>query len=272
MPLTLANKSDVRRHLMYSVAGLWRVSPSGGTLASGAVGYRFFQAYGLLEYRMNNLNPDEEARLIGLAYAAVALTGVQPNAGDTLSVTFSQGNLAAPVTITATMPTPQQNIDNRLLLIQILAGLCAQNEALGAAGIVALAPYGSGPFAETAVPFPECAFTSPVAFTFSATGTGNAYPQVTATGELLGPSTQLQPRVTTFGYLPILNGLEGAHASASQNLDTKQAAVWYSRSNEIALRTSLYRQWQQKMSDYLGIPINPERMNHARSVRPIVYA
>ena len=46
-----AQKTDVRRYCGY---------PAYGAGASGFQGWRFFQAYGLLEYRLNNLSPAEE--------------------------------------------------------------------------------------------------------------------------------------------------------------------------------------------------------------------
>ena len=47
-----ADKVDVRRFCWY---------PAYGAGASGFQGWRFFQAYGLLEYRLNNLSPAEVA-------------------------------------------------------------------------------------------------------------------------------------------------------------------------------------------------------------------
>lgn len=52
MALTTAQKVDIRRHCGYPVFG--------GT-PSSFQSYRFFQAYGTLEYRMSNLLPEEEA-------------------------------------------------------------------------------------------------------------------------------------------------------------------------------------------------------------------
>ena len=63
MPLTTSQKVNIRRHLGFPVAGLPLISPAGGTLASGNAGYRFLQAYGQLEFRMNNLDGAEEASL-----------------------------------------------------------------------------------------------------------------------------------------------------------------------------------------------------------------
>src|ERR1700680_3886960 len=107
MPLTATQKTSIRRHLKYPVVGLIRNGAvGGGTLASGFSGYRFFQAYGALEYKLNNLAPDEEARLLGGAIGAVAIAGTPPNPGDSISVMFSSPALSSSQTITATYPTP----------------------------------------------------------------------------------------------------------------------------------------------------------------------
>lgn len=52
MAFTTAQKVDIRRHCGYPVYG--------GT-PSSFQSYRFFQAYGTLEYRMSNLMAEEEA-------------------------------------------------------------------------------------------------------------------------------------------------------------------------------------------------------------------
>ena len=49
-PFTDAEKADIRRFCGY---------PAYGQGSSGFQGWRFFQAYGLLEYRMNNFAPAE---------------------------------------------------------------------------------------------------------------------------------------------------------------------------------------------------------------------
>ena len=271
MALTLIQKSSVRRHLGYPVAGLVRLSPAGGTLASGAVGYRFTQNYGFLEYKMNNLNPDEEARVTGAAIASFILAGPQPNQGDTITTIFSGGNIPSPQTVLVTAGAPQAG-DGRLTLVAAMAAAVSLNPVLQAAGIVAVAPYGTGAFSQNAVPVPEVAFTSPVAFNIAVSGTGQAAPQITSNGALLSPTTTLDGITTINGYLPILDGLEGAYASASQNLDTAQADVWKGRSNELGQRMSLYRVWQGMLSDFLGTPINPDKKNHASNHGGMKYA
>jgi hypothetical protein len=52
MDFTDFEKTDIRRFCGY---------PAYGAGASGFQGWRFFQAYGLLEYRLNNLSDAEEA-------------------------------------------------------------------------------------------------------------------------------------------------------------------------------------------------------------------
>ena len=272
MALTMSQKSAVRWHLGYPVAGLVRLSPAGGSLASGAAGYRFTQAYGFLEYKMNNLNPDEEARLVGNAFASVAFLGPQPNPGDTATVTLSGGPIPSPQTLTVTQPVLGNLQDARLYFANALAAACSLNPVLQSAGVIGVAPYGTGPYTESVVPLPEVAFESPLPFSISASGTGVLAPQITATGEQLDPSTSLDGVTTIWGYINILNGLWNAFGTASQNLDTLSAGPWRARANEIGYRMSLYRMHQQALSDFLGTPINPQRMNRARTVGALRYA
>lgn len=60
MSFTEAEKVDIRRFCGYEAFG---AGPS------GFQGWRFFQAYGLLEFRLNNMAPEEEA-VIRVTYLA----------------------------------------------------------------------------------------------------------------------------------------------------------------------------------------------------------
>lgn len=259
MAVTDAQKVQVRRHLGYPVIGLMQQSPGGMSLGSSATGYRFFQAYGYMEWRLNNLQMSEEAALVGSATGGVSMAGSQPNVGDTVSVTLSGGAIASPQTLT----TPAFELagsDGRLIFCQQLASLVSLNTVLQAAGVYAATPYGTGPYAAAAVPLPEVAFVSPQPFTIAATGTGVIAPQITSQGVYVFPYASLDGGTTTiYGYTPILNGLEAALAGASDNLDTTKADVWTARSNELGLRASLYAVWRGKLSEFLGVPVNPQR-------------
>lgn len=274
MALTIAQKSAVRRHLGYPVIGLLRNSPGGGTLGAAAAGYRFHQVYGFLEYKLNNLNPDEEARLTGLAFGSVALVGPQPLAGDAITVTFSGGPLVSPVPVTVTLGSPAPAGDNRITLMNALAGAISLNAGLQAAGFIAAAPYGTGPFSENAVAIAECAFTNPQQFTLACTGTGAMAPQVTSNGALLSPSAIINQDGTTvtWGYTPILDFLENAYGGTSQNLDTQKADVWSGRSNELGQRQALYETWVDKTVNFLGIPRNVRRGTQPGMRRASQYA
>lgn len=272
MALTISQKSSLRRHLGFPVIGLLKVSPGGATLGSAAAGYRFFEAYGQLEYKMNNLNPDEECRLTGAYLGAAQLTGPQPNLGDTVSLTLSGGLIPSPIIVTATAPAPAVNVDSRINLVNSLAAAIAANTTLQGLGVTSIAPYGTGPFALSAVAVPEIAVEAPFAFSITASGTGALIPQITANGVQLPPSTSLDGVTTTWGYLPILDGLEGAWAGASANLDTIQAAVWKGRANEAGARYSLYRNWVGQLSEFLGIPVNPRRRESPARHGAIRYA
>jgi hypothetical protein len=273
--LTELQKSKIRRHLQYPVAGLLRTSPAGGTLAQGSVGYRFLQAYGFLEYRMNNLSPVEEAQLTGLAYGAAALVGPQPNTGDSVTLTITPtGQAAQTLVAVAPAQSPPGATDARLTLCNALASASALNPILQAAGIIALTPYGTGAFSQNAVAVPEVSFSAPAAFTItgSSSGTSGLTPQITAPGSFIDPSTSLDGVTTIFGFIPILDGLLNAYATASQNLDTRKADVWEGRINEAGARRSLYENWKQLMADFLGTPLFKQARQAPQRTGAIRYA
>lgn len=279
MPLTVAQKMQIRRILRYPVAGNITgpgQSPTGGTLANGFVGYRWFQAYGALEFKMNNLAPVEEAAILGLAYGAAAFVGPQPNSGDQVSLTITSTALSvSPQTVTVTVPAgPLPPYPNATLnLIQSLVQAIALNPVLVAAGFVSLAPYGTGAFNQNAVPVPELSITAPTAFTITGAGTGQVIPQITANGVMLGPTASLDGGCTKlWGYLAIITGLESAYAGASDNLDTSKADVWTRNANEVGARRSLYENWVSLFSDFIGIPVYRDAKQRPKRNGGIVYA
>ena len=75
MAFTDAERTDIRRHCGY---------PAYGVGASGFQGWRFFQAYGLLEYRLTNLSPSEEAVARGYLGQLAALESAIPATGTRL--------------------------------------------------------------------------------------------------------------------------------------------------------------------------------------------
>jgi len=230
---------------------------------------------------MNNLAPDEEARLTGQAYAALAFVGPSPTIGSTYTVTFSGGLLTAPVSITATInagdipPNPAQlansylGSNNGLVIAGLLAQAANLSAPLRAAQIQAVAPFGTGSFSYAVVPIPEIAFTSPLPFTMAVEWTGNLAPSITADGSALHPMMFETDGVTSiWGYLNILNYLETEYATASRDLSTSKADVWTARKTELPERFSLYTTWQLRLAEFIDVPINPNARTNLRSARP----
>jgi hypothetical protein len=257
VPLTIAQKSNVRRHLGFGTVGLPVLNPAGGSFYDSAVGQRYFEAYGFLEWRMDTLNPDEESRVTGYAYGATLLTG-NTQTGDTVTLTVSGGPLTAPVVLTTTAGSQ----DTALTLAVTLAALANQNLTLAANRFYAVAPWGSGPFSyrPAGIPLSEMAILSPVPFTLAVTSTGSTGAAITANGIQLHPKAVLIDPLTNistphYGYLSILDQLETATVGSSDNLSTLKADVWTARHDETQQREELYNLWRYKLSRDLAIPL-----------------
>jgi hypothetical protein len=68
-------KTDIRRFCGY---------PAYGASPAGNIGWRFFVAYGLLEYRMNNMSADEITVALGYITALSTLETAVPSASNNL--------------------------------------------------------------------------------------------------------------------------------------------------------------------------------------------
>lgn len=72
---TDAQKVDIRRFCGY---------PAYGGTPAGFQSWRFFQAYGMLEYRLNNLLPEEATVVVNYLATLYPLESAIPNAGGNL--------------------------------------------------------------------------------------------------------------------------------------------------------------------------------------------
>lgn len=70
-------------------------------------------------------------------------------------------------------------------------------------------------------------------------------------------SNQESLLITT--YIAKCNQLESAILTASDNLDTDRAAVWYHNKNEISDRWKLYRLWCDRTIEFMGLT-TPSKM------------
>jgi hypothetical protein len=274
--LTEIQKVALRRHLFYPAIGLPVVSPSAGlTYASGAAGYRYFNAFGFLEWKMGNLAPIEEATLVGAAYGSVALLAV-PNpafqvpgnqlfvpSGASGSVTIAGTFSGSPVTFTYTAPQAQTPL-------QFIAGLAAAGAAssvLQAAGFFVVAPYGAGDASpQNVLPVPYLSVVNPAIFTITATASGGIGLTVISAGGLVPPSAVTtdpisKSPVTTYGYVPILNLLESAMVAATENMDTLEAGgpgMWRWNPDEFRDRAGQYKSWACGTARFLGLPLGTD--------------
>jgi hypothetical protein len=73
--LTDAQKTDIRRFCGY---------PAYGAAPDGNIGWRFYVAYGLLEYRMNNLAPAEIVVVLNYLATLYTLEAAVPTASGNL--------------------------------------------------------------------------------------------------------------------------------------------------------------------------------------------
>ncbi len=283
MPLTLAEKGNILRHMRYPVQGLYRTGVSGATMAGAtSTSFRYLQAYGMVLWRLNNLMAVEEARLTGAATASIAFLGPTPNIGDTLTVTFSGGTLVTPVSVVLTV-TPELitsadsftqqygNANIGLAFCSALAALVLGNPTLMSAGFNASAPYGVGPYSQVAIPVPEIQFTNSTTFNISVATTGLMSAQIMANGEILTPSIQPGTVNPIYGYLPICDYLENAYGSASETLMVRKADVFTRNSAELADRFSLYQMWCKRLAEFLDIPMNEQHRTNFRSSTPRAY-
>jgi hypothetical protein len=255
--LTIAQKSSMNRHLGYPIVGLPVLNAAGGSFYDGSVGYRWNQSFAFLLWKQQTLNPDEEARITGNAYGSVLVAG-NTQSGDIASITVSGGPLVTPVTLTYTASAQ----DTALTIAFGLGNLINQNATLAASGFFAIAPYGTGPYnyRPNLAPLSEVCIQNVVPFSLSASSSGSTSAAVTTNGAKLFPSIVLSDPLTNirtqyWGYLGILDVLEMAVASASDDLDTNKADVWTARHDEIAQRETLYKNWRYRLSHFLDVPL-----------------
>lgn len=67
-------------------------------------------------------------------------------------------------------------------------------------------------------------------------------------------------------YIANCNTLEIAIPTASDNLDTDQAAVWYHNKYEVRDRFNLYKLWCNRLIEFLGLDSPSKMMNGIRMV------
>lgn len=267
MPLTALQKSQVRRHLKYPNIGFSAVNPQGGggTLGTNQSAYAT-ASFGLLELKMNSLQPCDEATLIGKAFGSINLLGFTPNSGDTVTLVFSNltgitGPLPSgsnPYTKIVTCGSAEVGSLNLFGLEIALA--ISQDTVLASAGFQALTPYGPG--SDVLNPMIEIGITNIQTFNLTAAASGAFSAGIMDNGNVMpDPTVQVGKSagvpVIVNGYLPLLNYLYGAIATATTRQGTLQADVFKARQDEVPARRKLYEFYQHELANFIDVPINP---------------
>ena len=265
--LTQSQKSDIRRHLGYPTLQLSRQSNGMGSLGM-ASDYMNYQSFVPIDQKLDNLPAEAEARLTGDVYGTIALMGLPPEAGDQIDLDIVCDDLT-PV-LNESIQVVAVEGDTQQSLIQKLAIAVLQNSTLATNKFVAFAADVPSETMGGRAPLAEVAIRAPLPFTMGLSPTGNIGAAITHEAINLEPTATVGALnglpLVKYGYLQILGYLEGAHAGATQNLDTIKADVWTGRMDEVAQRKRLYEEWVQNLSGFLGIPC----VRKARSGRAIL--
>ena len=216
---------------------------------------------GLLEWRMNNLQPYELASITGnptasnTAYAA----GTGPNIGDTITITIN----TSPVTYTV-QPSDFQSLnpygvpDPMYSIVNNAAAAVTQQLSSLVVGLPQPAVtypqnyVGAGPMQW------QMAYSSTNGqpFTLAVASTGNILAYPLTQGVSVSPTiTFLDTNVTATGYVAICDYLEQNTAQASSLVKVTKADVVDFRQDELAARDQIYEYWRQRLADVFGIPL-----------------
>ncbi len=79
---------------------------------------------------------------------------------------------------------------------------------------------------------------------------------------LMNNLTADQGSIVLTTYIPTLAMLETAIPTATQNLDTTQAAVWTWNKYEIRDRWRLFNDWRRYLCGFLGVELGPMLMSN----------
>lgn len=210
-----------------------------------------------LDSRLEEMTVVGEAILTGACIGSVAIVGLDPSAGDTITLIVTSTDLQAPVTVSAEAAEG----DDKFTFGTKLTAALAQNAQLAGAGFAAGGPYqGSAVFDKNLNPQVELKAFNPFALTVAFSGSVAA--SVTSQGVQVEPSVvvekQLGQSVTRWGYLPILNWLQGAIGAVTQNSAVAKAGT-YVRGQELKERRELMAYWRTDLSNFLEIPIYGSR-------------
>ena len=245
-------KTRIRVHMGVPVLGLQN--------SGFALGYRFENQIGLLEYRMTNLQPYEEISITGVPAASAAVYG-QITLGDVLNMQITPSD-RPPILISYTVQpsdlvAPQGPM---AAVAQNFANAIMQTPSGASFVQAAYSPGVTQPY-PTAIPPNASVILQgifPVPFTITTYVQGYTTFQPTLQGVLPAPSvTFKEDAVTIYGYVPIADYLQGKLFSSSDLMKFTKADVVNFRHDELGARRAVYDEARQQLAEFLGIPLFP---------------
>ena len=268
MALTTAQRVEIGRHLGYPLIGAPAVTSGGPPYTStfgqagGLLGYRYFEFYPLLLFRLANMSTNEEVSIVGsqssffgsfytAASSIVTITAATPVAGDSVTVqingqpatyTFANADTA---TLIATGVASAINANGNLASVVI-----AQNA--GPVVIVTARVIGSRANSLSIAAFVQGVSAS-VAVTFATASTNTLQGGQDPPGPVwIDPAEQVaQPY---YGYLPIIRFWETQLTNSASGMDTIRAAVFEQRQDELAARYGGYLTWCKRLAQFMAVP------------------
>jgi hypothetical protein len=250
--LSDAQKNRIRVHMGVPVLG---VEDSGF-----ALGYRFTDEVGLLEFRMNRLQPYEEVGLTGLQIGQVqfVIQAGPPLVGTIVTMTVTPA--AAPSTPIVVPYTVKSSDIDLPTLMRSLSNTwnMAGTTYVAAPGPATVPSVPSGVLPQVQEFTLAATIAGNFAITCAVSGTPNFFPAISLQGMTAAPSfTSLESGVTAVGYIAICDYMESAVAQTSDLLKYSTADVVRFNPHEGPRRAGLYGYWRKRLADILGIPLYP---------------
>lgn len=248
-------KIRIRTHLGVPVQGI--------NVSGAALGYRFFEGsqVGLLEFRMNNLQPYEEATVTGFPIASISVAGRMVT-GDAATITVN----GTPITYTVLLADQAPVLTSTQTNVAASMAVAITNTVSGvtAAANPPITNVAQGIFPSYATLIVRSLTSS--ALTVAASSTSSVAVHVVQQGAPIPMAYANQDTGTTYyGYVPILDYLQSQTLQADSFAAFDKADVVTFTRSELGKRVQLYDYWRQMLADYFGVPIDPMGRNHRSS-------
>ena len=268
MALTTAQRVEVGRHLGYPMIGGPAVTSGGPPYTStfgqagGLLGFRYFEFYPLLLFRLANMSTNEEVSIVGssssffgsfytAANASVTITAAAPASGDNVTVQINGQPSSYTFAVSDTQATIAAGLASSINTNTALAGLVIAQNA-GAAVAINARVIGARANSLSIASYVQ-GVSATVAVTYASAPTNTLQGGQDPPGPVwIDPSEQItQPY---YGYLPIIRFWETQLTNSASGMDTIKADVFSQRQDELAARYGGYLTWCKRLAQFISVP------------------